>query len=71
MLTTLPTIPHIVSGEVIGACGAKVWPMLPDGAECMHLWIAGAGMVGVQLDLAGVRALIGLLREIEQALPQP
>lgn len=42
--------------------------MLPTEADCMHLWIAGTGMVGVQLDLAGVRALIDLLREIEQAM---
>ena len=68
MLTPSHTVPHIVTGEVIGACGAKCWPMLPDGAECMHLWVSAQYMAGVQLDLAGVRALIGLLREVEQAM---
>lgn len=65
MLESLSTVPHVPHNEVIGVCGGKVWPMLPEGAECAHLWVSGAGMVGVQLDAAGVRALIGLLREIE------
>ena len=42
--------------------------MLPDGAECMHLWLAKGDMVGVQLDAAGVKALRDLLGEIEGRL---
>lgn len=70
MLTTIPTVPHVVSGEVVGTCGAKVWPMLADGADCMHLWVAGQYMAGVQLDLAGVNALIALLQEVEARMAE-
>lgn len=70
MLTPSHTVPHIVTGEVIGACGGKVWPMLADGAECMHLWVSGQYMAGVQLDLAGVGALIVLLQEVEARLTE-
>ena len=68
MLESLSTVPHVPHNEVVGVCGGKVWPMLPDGAECMHLWLAKGDMVGVQLDAAGVKALRDLLGEIEGRL---
>jgi len=28
MLQPAPTVPHVLSGEVVGLDGTKVWPML-------------------------------------------
>lgn len=67
MLTTLPTVPGVQSGEVVGLDG-KVWPMLCGGG--CTLWVSSQYMAGVQLDMAGVRCLIGLLREIEAQMAE-
>ena len=67
MLTTLPTVPNVQSGEVVGLDG-KVWAMLC--ADGCTLWVSSQYMAGVQLDMAGVRCLIGLLREIEAQMAE-
>ena len=71
MLTTSATVPYILTGEVLGMAGGKLWPMLPDQCDRLTLWAVGADMVGVELDLAGVMALIELLTDARDRMQVP
>jgi hypothetical protein len=57
-------MPHVLSGEVVGLDGTKVWPMLAEPADRCVLWVVAGDMAGAQLDLAGVEALQRLLGEV-------
>lgn len=63
-----PTVPHVLSGEVVGLDATKVWPMLAAPADRCVLWVVAGDMAGAQLDLAGVEALQQLLAEVAAAM---
>ena len=59
-LAPLPTVPHALSGEVVGIDGAKVWPVLTDGV--LTLWVCRGGeMQRAELDAGAVADLRDLL----------
>lgn len=67
-LRPAPTVPHVLSGEVVGLDGTKVWPMLAAPGDRCVLWVVAGSMSGAQLDLAGVEALQQLLGEVAAAM---
>lgn len=68
MLTPAHNVPHVLDGEVLGLAGTKCWPVLADPCDRLVLWAVGRDMTAVQLDLAGVRALIELLADAERRM---
>lgn len=64
-LTSAAHVPQAVDGEVVGVCGGRLWPVLTDPGEPLHLWVAlGTSEASlIALDLAGVDALRELLAD--------
>lgn len=64
MLVAAPNVPHVLTAEVQGLDGTKVWPMVAEPGDRCVLWVVSGDMASAQLDLAGVEALQALLAEV-------
>lgn len=67
-LAPVPTVPHVLAGDIPGLDGTRSLLVLPEPCDRLTLWVLGSDMAAVQLDLAGVRVLLGLLGEAEAAM---
>lgn len=73
MLHPEPHIPHIACGEVRGTDDSVAWGMTHPGLLTVDLWVQDAdrrNMARLQLDRAGCAAVMALLAEIAQRLPE-
>ena len=69
-LEPVPTVPYVLAGDVAGLDGGRLWPVLPEPMDRLTLWVVGGDLVSVDLDLAGVRALLRMLEQAESAMQQ-
>lgn len=43
-LAPAPNVPHVLSGEVVGLDGTKVWPVVAEPADRCVLWVVAGGI---------------------------